>query len=175
MCVNDSGQDKGEFMNKLKRNVSVLLIALMALLGTTASLAADTSQAVVGTWLVESATGDPAHIEIYAKMVDGVETFYGKFTFFPGEDENGVNIGETALDGFNPNESLRDRRLIGLDMLEGMTYNEKKTRWDGGTVYDPDIGKYYKCRLSILDENRLQLHGYVGIPLFGRRDIWTRL
>ncbi|NOX52562.1 MAG: DUF2147 domain-containing protein [Gammaproteobacteria bacterium] len=162
-------------MNKLKRNVSVVLITLMALLGTTASLAADTSQAVVGTWLVTSATGDPAHIKIYAKMVDGVETFYGKFTFFPGEDENGVNIGESALDGLNPNESLRERRLLGLDMLEGMTYNKTKARWDGGTVYDPDIGKYYKCRLSILDENRLELRGYVGIPLFGRSDIWTRL
>ncbi len=140
-----------------------------------ASDAPDASEGVLGTWLATSATGDPAHIQIYTKTVDGVEMFYGRFTFFPGEDENGVNIGETALDTLNPDEALRGRRLLGLDMLEGLTYDKEKNRWDGGTVYDPDVGKYYKSRLSLQDTDHLELRGYVGISLFGRSDIWTRL
>ncbi len=155
--------------------MKIFFLFVMIVAGTNSTFASNLSDGLLGTWLVESATGDPAHIEIYSQIEDGVEIVYGKFIFFPGEDENGVNIGESALDSLNPDESLRNRRLIGLDMLEGMTFNQDKNRWDGGTVYDPDIGKYYKCRLTLRDENQLELRGYIGIPLFGRSDIWTRL
>ena len=152
-----------------------LVMVLGLLAGAVAVADAPASHGIVGTWLATSETGDPAHVEIYVKVADGVETFHGRFIFFPGEDENGVNIGESALDTLNPDESLRSRRLIGLDMLEGMTYDAGKNRWVGGTVYDPDVGKTYKCRIVLKDAHQLELRGYVGVPLFGRSEVWTRL
>jgi uncharacterized protein (DUF2147 family) len=47
-------------------------------------------------------------------------------------------------------------------------------RWSGGTIYDPDSGRTYKCRLEQLDADRLQVRGFIGFALLGRSQVWTR-
>lgn len=42
-----------------------------------------------------------------------------------------------------------------------------------GTLYDPKSGKTYHGAIK-LDGSRLELRGYVGIPLFGETQTWTR-
>jgi uncharacterized protein (DUF2147 family) len=40
---------------------------------------------------------------------------------------------------------------------------------------DPDEGEVYKCRIALLEDGRkLDVHGYIGIPLFGRSQTWIR-
>ena len=45
----------------------------------------------------------------------------------------------------------------------------------GGTIYDPGSGKTYRASLSVVGENRIELRGYVGIPLIGRTTSWFRV
>jgi uncharacterized protein (DUF2147 family) len=68
----------------------------------------------------------------------------------------------------------KDRPLMGLEILWG--FKRDGNRWSGGQVLDPETGKIYHASLS-LEENgaKLRLHGYIGIPLFGRTQSWLRV
>ncbi len=47
--------------------------------------------------------------------------------------------------------------------------------WNGGEVLDPESGDVYRATLRLRDGGaRLDVHGYIGIPLLGRSQIWTR-
>ena len=91
---------------------------------------------------------------------------------YPADDAKGMG-GTPRVDRDNPNQALRNRRLLGLQFMEGFTYGGATT-WDKGTIYDPESGKTYKCKITLLSPHRLEIRGYVGIPLFGRTSTWTR-
>jgi uncharacterized protein (DUF2147 family) len=47
--------------------------------------------------------------------------------------------------------------------------------WDGGQILDPHNGKTYKVKLQLTDGGqKLDVHGYIGISLFGRSQVWVR-
>jgi len=56
--------------------------------------------------------------------------------------------GRPVVDRENPNPNLRSRMLIGLQLLEGFTYIGKNV-WEKGTIYNPDNGKTYKCKMTL--------------------------
>ena len=69
--------------------------------------------------------------------------------------------------------ATKDRPLVGLQVLWG--FRRDGSQWSGGQVLDPETGKIYRASLSLEDEGRkLRLHGYIGIPLFGRTQYWLR-
>lgn len=80
---------------------------------------------------------------------------------------------ERKFDDRNPDTNLRTRRLEGLTIMTGFEY-EGDGHWSGGTVYDPNSGKTYKCTVKQLDANTLKIRGFIGISLFGRSETWTR-
>jgi uncharacterized protein (DUF2147 family) len=76
----------------------------------------------------------------------------------------------------NPDATLRNRILLGLKILHGLTSSDSEGKeWTGGTVYDPASGKTYRCSLMLDGEHRLHLRGYIGIPLIGRTTTWVRV
>jgi uncharacterized protein (DUF2147 family) len=49
------------------------------------------------------------------------------------------------------------------------------TAWDGGRILDPESGRVYRVRLRLLEEGQtLEVRGYLGAPVFGRTQRWTR-
>jgi uncharacterized protein (DUF2147 family) len=82
--------------------------------------------------------------------------------------------GKEKLDLENPDESLRDRKVIGLRILDGVAAKpNKKGAWKGGRIYDPKNGKTYRCTLTVDDEGTMHLRGFIGISLLGRTSHWT--
>jgi len=76
----------------------------------------------------------------------------------------------------NPDPTLRNRLLIGLEILRGLfSSNQTPLSWTGGTIYDPVSGNTYPCRLELEGSDRLYLRGYLGIPFSGRTTTWTRV
>lgn len=75
--------------------------------------------------------------------------------------------GRNKIDRFNPDESKRQRPLIGLMVLEKLTYSGNN-KWEGGTIYDADSGKTYRCCITLESQNELAVRGYVGLQLIGR-------
>jgi uncharacterized protein (DUF2147 family) len=46
--------------------------------------------------------------------------------------------------------------------------------WSDGWVYDPESGKTYSARMALESATLLRLRGYIGIPLLGSTQLWTR-
>ena len=78
----------------------------------------------------------------------------------------------TRVDANNPDTALRNRPLCGLTIGKGFEPSGPD-RAQGGKLYDPESGKTYTGTMT-RDGNKLKLRGYVGIPLFGRTETWTR-
>ena len=73
----------------------------------------------------------------------------------------------------NPDEHLRSRDVIGLEFLKNFVF-DGDDEWTDGTVYDPDTGNTYSCKMW-LENGDLKLKGYIGISLLGRSETLERV
>ena len=127
----------------------ILLTFAVAML----SLAAN-AQDVFGKWI----TGDgDGVVEIYESngKVNGKVVWLEK--------------GSDTRDKRNPDPALKNRKLIGIDLLSGLV--KKDNKYEGGKVYDPKSGKTYKCSIW-LDGKELKVRGYLGV--FHGTQTWKR-
>lgn len=76
------------------------------------------------------------------------------------------------VDVRNPDRALRGRRIVGSTIFSNFVYADG--RWVAGKVYDPDSGRTYSCTMELLDANTLSIHGYIGLPILGRSEKFTR-
>lgn len=84
--------------------------------------------------------------------------------------------GGMQTDSNNPDEALRNRPMCGLTILNGFTQNRNNAKvWEGGHIYKADDGDTYNATVTIKDEQHLWLRGYVGLPIFGKSQTWTRV
>jgi uncharacterized protein (DUF2147 family) len=139
-----------------------LLILFSILLFNTISNA-QSADNVVGKWLNKD--GD-AHIQIYKKG----NTYAGKLVWFKTPNDE---IGKPKLDKNNPNDKLKNRSVLGLEILTGFVF--ENGTWNDGKIYDPKSGKVYSCKLSLDGINKLNIRGYVGVSILGRTDVWSRI
>jgi uncharacterized protein (DUF2147 family) len=73
----------------------------------------------------------------------------------------------------NKDAALRQRDLCGLTIGSGFRADGPK-HFSGGELYDPDSGRTYKGAIT-LNDAKLELRGYVGIPMFGETQTWSRV
>lgn len=101
------------------------------------SIFAVSAQEVTGKWKLEDGT---AIVEVYK---DG-DSFNGKIIWLQDPTEAD---GSPVLDGNNPDKALRTRKVLGLNMLNGLKKSEGE--YSGGTIYDPGNGKTYYCSMKV--------------------------
>ncbi|HLA59548.1 MAG TPA: DUF2147 domain-containing protein [Puia sp.] len=75
-------------------------------------------------------------------------------------------------DSENPDETLKDREVLGIELLTGFSFNEGS--YTDGKIYDPESGKTYDCKLTLTGKI-LKVRGYIGISLFGRTETFERI
>lgn len=142
---------------------------LLAFRGMTAET--DTaSDRIIGLWATDKAE---AHVEI-RREDDNTYTgtiIWLKDPFYAEDDDAGME-GEPKMDRNNPQANLRERPIIGLQIMKGFVY-DGDDRWVDGEIYDPDNGSTYRCKMWLTNEGTLKVRGYVGISLFGRTTEWT--
>jgi uncharacterized protein (DUF2147 family) len=88
-------------------------------------------------------------------------------------DSRDGKVGTPVIDRENPDPALQSRPVLGLQILEGFIADGDNT-WGKGTCYDPKSGNTYLGKIHLSAPDRLNLRGYIGIPLFGRTSVWTR-
>ena len=146
-----------------RRQGSILLaLAFIFASGLRGQQTTSGADALLGLWL--TAEGK-ARVEI-TKTGD---TYSGKIIWLKEPDED----GKPKVDKKNPDEHLRTRPIIGLEIVYGFTYDDDN-EWTGGRVYDPESGNEYKAKMTLVDDKTLKLRGYILIPLLGRSEVWTR-
>lgn len=93
-----------------------------------------------------------------------------RFPVYRDGEQPGLD-GQAKIDTENPDQKLRKRPIIGLEIMDDFSFAEKG-KWEGGWIYDPDNGKTYRCQIHLKADGNLDVRGYVGIPLFGRTTLW---
>ena len=74
-------------------------------------------------------------------------------------------------------DERKDKPLLGMTLVRGVKQNDAdKSLWDGGDILDPNNGKVYKVRLVPKDDGKkLDVRGYIGMPVLGRTQTWVRV
>jgi uncharacterized protein (DUF2147 family) len=116
---------------------------------------------ILGTWKSNLEKG---HVEITR---DG-DTYSGKIVWLK---KPAYPDGTLKMDKNNPDKDMRSKPLLGLVVVKNLVF--VKDHWESGTIYDPESGKTYSCRVTLKD-NTLNLRGYIGISQIGRTQTWTR-
>jgi uncharacterized protein (DUF2147 family) len=144
------------------RKIFLFIVCIGAAMAADAQGQNTGTDEILGEWLTDK---DEAVVEIYRCG----ELYCGKIVGLK-EPEN--PDGTEKLDTENPEESKRDRPIIGLVIVWDFRYQDDGS-WVDGRIYDPDNGKTYSCKMH-LEGDKLNVRGYIGLSLFGRTTVWTR-
>ena len=149
-------------------------LVLVALLGVLASTASAQSPSVMGTWLTASGVAqvrigpcpDAASGPICGLVVGLINP--------KGPDGNAVTP-DMATDYRNPDPALRTRKVIGMPLIWGFKKTADPNAFEDGQIYNGENGKTYNANISLQPDGKLRLRGYVGTPMFGETQLWTRV
>lgn len=149
-----------------------LVIGLVLASGPLATAVADDG-AIIGLWLTAASDDGRSHVEIQAAG----ESFSGRIVWlekptYPPDDDEGMG-GQKRIDRKNPDAELKERPILGLEILSGFE-DAGDGLWQGGEIYDPSNGKTYRCKMRLEGET-LRVRGFVGFSLLGRTTEWTRV
>ena len=144
--------------------ITILALCLF-FAGITAGFAQKfSSDALLGLWLTGSGK---AGVTIYKEN----GKYYGKISWLKTPlDES----GKAKVDKNNPDATKKTNPLMGLNLLKDFVF-DGETKWEKGTIYDPDNGKTYSCKITMIDESKLDVRGFVGISMLGRTQTWIRI
>jgi uncharacterized protein (DUF2147 family) len=146
-----------------RRQRSLPALLGLAVLAWIARPAAAQELSAFGRWLTEDGKGVvemyPCGAELCGKVVWQSEPL----------DAHGA----PHTDAMNPDEKLRFRLVCELQIVGGFK-RKSAAEWQDGWIYDPQSGKTYTAQLKLRDPATMDLRGYVGIPLFGETQVWTR-
>jgi len=137
----------------------------LALLGTTPAFA-ETSAGPLGRWVTSSGN---LEVEV-APCGDALCGTVVKVLANHSMSREGEEM--KAADPRDP---------MGMQILSGFVASEfddaggerVPVEWKG-QIYNREDAKSYRCLMSLGEQGELLLHGYVGIPWFGRTSAWTR-
>lgn len=141
----------------------VLILAAMFMIPA-AMAYADDPNAVLGTWTVENGK---AKVQFYQCGSD----YCGKIVWLREPNEAD---GKPKLDKNNPDAGRRGQPLMGINMVWGFKYKGDNT-WADGSIYDPESGKTYYCKIKLLQDGRLKVRGSLTkMGVFGKTQHWRK-
>jgi uncharacterized protein (DUF2147 family) len=76
-----------------------------------------------------------------------------------------------------PGEAMQpadNKPALGLKILLDFKPEAGEPGTWQGHIYNRENGKTYDCRMTLDEAGNLQLRAYVGLPLFGRTQVWQR-
>ena len=145
-------------------------VVILAVLLVAAPLFAQDSDAIIGKWWNQEKT---SQIDIYKQQGKYAgRIVWLKEPVYPADDPKGM-AGMPKVDRENPDASQRNQPLLGMVAVWGFTFAGDNV-WESGRIYDPRDGKTYKCKMSLKSSGVLDVRGYIGTPLFGKTNTWTR-
>ena len=73
-------------------------------------------------------------------------------------------------------DDRKDKPIVGMEIIRGVKKDGDEAVWAGGTILDAGEGKVYKVKLTPADGGKkLDVRGYVGMPMLGRTQTWIRI
>lgn len=142
---------------------TLIAITLLAFAGT--ALAQTTP---VGVWkTIDDKTGtERAQIRI----TDNSGVLSGRIEKLLAADAKQDGVCDKCED------DRKGQPMLGLEVVRGVKKSDDANLWDGGTILDAKEGKVYKVRMEPIEGGqKMEVRGYVGLPLLGRTQTWIRV
>lgn len=142
-----------------------LLAALNASpLATPLAMAQEASP--VGLWkTIDDSSGKPAAL---IRITEQKGELQGKIEklFRPADQDQDPKCGQCT-------DARKDQPIIGMTIVTGLRKNGDE--YTGGEILDPKSGKIYKSKLLVREGGKkVEVRGYIGLPMFGRSQVWLR-
>lgn len=100
--------------------------------------------------------------------------FKAKVIWFEEQLGSGMTMN-SRVDLNNPNPKLRNVKVIGMDILEGLNYNSKSQHWENGRIYDASSGRTWDASAEINESGQLCVRGYWKWKCLGRSLYFIRM
>jgi uncharacterized protein (DUF2147 family) len=127
--------------------------------------AATPQDAIAGTWLTDDGGSKVDVVAI--KAADGSTSYSGRVSWL----KEPMRDGKPLRDASNDDAALRDRPILGLEILSGFKATGDGV-WTGGMLYSPRRGESFPADLSLLPDGSLELRVKAGLMTKTVR--WTR-
>jgi len=139
-------------MKKFKSILFITLLMTTISFKINSKLINDESEKIVGVWLTYDKT---SKIQIYK-----VESqFFGKIIWLATKESK---------------EAMKVTPKIGYQIFKKFVF-EGQNIWSGGQVSDPISGMTVSGKMTLKDENTLNVRGYLGAPMFGKTVVLLRV
>ena len=122
---------------------------------------------VLGKWI---ATDKSVAVQVYKQGSD----FKAKVIWFDERLGSGTPMN-TRRDSHNPDIKLRNRKVIGMDILENLNYNAQDKRWENGKIYDASSGRTWDTFAEIKDNGELYVRGFWKFSWIGKSLYFKRI
>ena len=120
----------------------------------------------VGLWkTIDDSSGKPTAL---IRITENQGVLTGKIEKLfrtPDEEQNPKCVACT--------DARKDQPIVGMTIVSGL--KKDGDEYKGGEILDPKNGKVYKSKLTVHEGGKkVEVRGYVGMPMFGRSQVWLR-
>lgn len=138
-----------------------LLLVMLAITGFHSNPAANR---LIGVWEYEEKN-------LRIEMFEDNGRFSGRMIWFLCSTDS---IMHSSRDTENPDPQLTNRPLMGLKLVEKLTY-QGDNLWDKGKIYDPNSGYTWDARIQLTEPNTAVVRGYWKYKWFGKSMVFKRV
>jgi hypothetical protein len=100
--------------------------------------------------------------------------FRAKVVWFDDSDDKNQPF-TTRCDSKNPDKTLRKRKILGMEVMHGLTYNIDDDEWEDGRIYDASTGKDWNAKAWLTDNGALKVRGYWHFEFLGENMTFRRI
>ena len=100
--------------------------------------------------------------------------FNAKLVWFDDSDDKTKPMN-TRVDYKNPNKSLQTRKLLGMEVVDNLTYNADTNSWENGIIYDAKSGHNWSSAAYIDQQGLLKVTGYWKFKFLGKTMAFKRI
>lgn len=138
------------------KNLKAILIIIFLITSSSSKInskaSTDEAEKIVGIWFTDDKT---SKIQIYKND----SQYFGKIIWMASKESK---------------EELKVKPKVGYQIFRKFTF-EGKNVWSGGQVSDPRSGMTVSGKMTLKDNNTLNVRGYVGAPMFGKTVVLLRV
>ncbi|MBB2151623.1 DUF2147 domain-containing protein [Pedobacter gandavensis] len=139
---------------------TILVIVLLSGLPAFSQESPQNPDRIVGKWMTEKKN---LIVEVYKHD----HKYKAKIVWFDDTDDLS-RPAEMRRDDQNPDPSLRKRKILGLEILKLLEYNQKTNSWEDGIIYDALTGKEWSSYAFITNKGLLRVKGYWHFKIFSK-------